>query len=139
MSDAQAAADKGVVIVTTASLAEKQRDDPGQFERTQNAQKANLLRLLNAGAIIAAGSDEFEADTRREIAYLRDFGVFTAVELLNMWTMNCAQTIFPDRRIGRLADHYEASFVVIDGDPLDDFAATERIYYRFKDGQPLGN
>ncbi len=42
--------------------------------------------------------------------------------------------IFPDRKIGRLADGYEASFLVLDADPLADFSAIEKIRLRVKQG-----
>jgi imidazolonepropionase-like amidohydrolase len=47
---------------------------------------------------------------------------------------NTAATIFPGRKIGRLEDGYEASFLVLDGDPLADFGNTGRIAMRFKEG-----
>ena len=53
-----------------------------------------------------------------------------------MWTQNCAG-MFSGRRIGKLADGYEASFIAFDGDPLKDFDATRRIALRVKDGRIL--
>jgi imidazolonepropionase-like amidohydrolase len=38
------------------------------------------------------------------------------------------------RRIGKLAPGYEASFLVLDGNPLVDFANVQRIRLRFKQG-----
>ena len=39
--------------------------------------------------------------------------------------------------IGRLAEGYEADFLVLEADPLVDFANTARIRSRVKQGQPL--
>jgi imidazolonepropionase-like amidohydrolase len=45
--------------------------------------------------------------------------------------------MFQGRRIGRLADGYEASFIAFAADPLKDFAATRNIEMRVKDGRIL--
>ena len=42
-----------------------------------------------------------------------------------------------NRRIGRLADGYEASFLGLNGNPLEDFANTARIGIRAKQGVML--
>jgi len=45
--------------------------------------------------------------------------------------------IFPNRRIGRLQDGYEASFLVLAGNPLSDFSQVKNIRLRFKQGSFL--
>jgi imidazolonepropionase-like amidohydrolase len=57
---------------------------------------------------------------------------------LNLWTTTTPQAIFPDRRIGRLDAGYEASFLVLGGNPLDDFSAVRTIRRRVKQGHELG-
>ncbi|MGQ0815713.1 MAG: amidohydrolase family protein, partial [Gemmatimonadota bacterium] len=86
---------------------------------------------------VAVGSDEYEDRSVKEVAHLRGLGVFNDAEILRMWTANCSRTTFPLRRIGRLADGYEASFLVLDDNPLDDFSMTRRIAMRVKDGRVL--
>jgi imidazolonepropionase-like amidohydrolase len=44
------------------------------------------------------------------------------------------QAIFPKRKLGVLEPGYEASFLVLRGDPLVDFAATRAISLRVKRG-----
>jgi len=61
----------------------------------------------------------------------------TPCQLLLMWTETTAATIFPERKVGRLADGYEASFLVLDGNPLDDLAKTGRIVMRVTRGRQL--
>ena len=72
-----------------------------------------------------------------EIAHLRALGVFSNAELLRMWSTDCARTLFPERRLGRLALGYEASFLVLGGNLLEDFAATQDIRLRVKQGVTL--
>ena len=47
------------------------------------------------------------------------------------------RSIFPERKIGRLEDGFEASFLVLEGDPLEDVANTQRIALRVKRGELL--
>jgi imidazolonepropionase-like amidohydrolase len=60
--------------------------------------------------------------------------LFTNLELLRMWSVTTPRAIFPARRIGELKDGYEASFLVLRGDPLRDFGATRAIALRVKQG-----
>jgi len=63
--------------------------------------------------------------------------VFSNLEVLRMWSETTPLAIFPRRKIGRLASGYEASFLVLDGNPLVDFANTGRIRLRVKQGHLL--
>ena len=45
--------------------------------------------------------------------------------------------IFPNRRIGKLADGYEASFLVLEGNPLEEPSNLLRISLRVKQGEIL--
>jgi len=51
--------------------------------------------------------------------------------------MTTAETIFPKRKIGRLQEGYEASFLVLSANPVNDFAAVEKIALRVKQGRVL--
>jgi imidazolonepropionase-like amidohydrolase len=73
--------------------------------------------LKAAGVPILVGSDEFNQDVLPEVFVLRDLGVFSSAELLNMVTRDTAQDIFPGRKLGRLSEGYEADFLVLDRDP----------------------
>ena len=57
--------------------------------------------------------------------------------LLKMWTETTAAAIFPCRRIGRFREGYEASFLVLAGNPLEDFANVTHITRRVKQGRTL--
>lgn len=54
-----------------------------------------------------------------------------------MWCETTPATIFPRRLIGKLAEGYEASFLALDGNPLEDFGAVTRIRARVKQGRVL--
>ncbi len=135
--DAALAGSKGVTVITTLNAAEASKDNPPVYEAIRETQIANLRLLKENGVRIAVGSDAFHGDSRIEAEYLRQLGVFTDLEILNMWTRDCAQTTFPDRFIGELQEQFEASFIVLEQDPLKDWSALNQIRYRFKDGRPL--
>lgn len=135
-ADARRAAERGVRVVTTAVLIEqpRRRQNHGALRA---AQIENLSILREAGVILVAGSDEYQHTSTYEVAHLRGLNVFSNAELLRMWSTNCATALFPERRVGRLAPGYEASFLALGGDPLADFAATRDIRLRVKEGVVL--
>ena len=47
------------------------------------------------------------------------------------------KTIFPERKIGHLAEGFEASFLVLEGNPLEEFDHVKDITMRFKQGVDL--
>ena len=93
--------------------------------------------LLKNGVPVAVGSDEYDDTSVAEAQYLATLGVFDTAALLRSWSETTPRAIFPDRRIGRLAPGYEASFLVLDGDPLEDFANVTRIRSAVKQGQAV--
>lgn len=133
--DAAAAAKRGVVVVTTISLSYgRYGGDEEHLARLLDNHRANLELLRRHGVTIAVGSDQGDDTSVREVEHLRDLGVFEDAELLRMWCEATPRTIFPDRSIGRLVDGYEASLLVLEGDPLVDFGNVRRIRRRMKAG-----
>ena len=129
------AKETGAIVVTTLSVAKRiELRWPEKYAATIKAQKDNLTRLHDAGVNLVVGSDNVFDTSRGEAEYLASLGVLDNRTILNMWTVNCAQAVFPGRKIGRLADGYEASFLVLENDPLKDFSNTGRIQFRMKDG-----
>ena len=64
-------------------------------------------------------------------------GLFELARLLRLATTDTARLIFPDRRVGCLAPGCEASFLVLDGNPLEDFSQIRNIRLRVKGGERL--
>ena len=127
-----------VAIVTTFTVANRYKfRDPERYQDILAAQSENLKRLQSAGVKLVLGSDGVRDTSRGEADHLEQLGAVTNLTLLKMWTENCAQMAFPDRKIGKLEDGFEASFLALAGNPLDDFSFTKEIELRFKDGQVL--
>lgn len=106
-------------------------------DRTDAARVRNLRLLKRHKVRIAFGSDRYGDTPVKDVLYLQKLGVFSNLELLKIWCGDTPRTIFPARRIGRLREGYEASFVVLGGDPLEDFGQIRNINLRFKQGRLL--
>ena len=138
---AVAAARKGIAITPTASLAvrgtsgDSVKLDTAAYQRTRAGQITNLRLLRSAGVNVIVGSDVYNDTSRGEVDYLRELGIYSNAELLRMWAVDTPRAIFPKRRIGLLDDDHEASFLVLDGNPLEDWNAMRRIKLRVKQGQ----
>jgi imidazolonepropionase-like amidohydrolase len=107
--------------------------DVAQLERARKIQRAGLNLLKSHGVRIAIGADLFE-NASREAQYLKQLGVFSPREILDMWSRTTPQLIFPKRRIGRLRVGYEASFVALSCDPTARFECVREITVRMKNG-----
>jgi imidazolonepropionase-like amidohydrolase len=68
---------------------------------------------------------------------LRELGVFENLTLLKMWCEDTPRALFPSRKIGTLAEGYEASFLVLKENPLDNLEGLKTITRRFKQGAML--
>lgn len=134
--DARDAARKHVVVVTTLAAAASS-GSTGYQESLRLLHVTNLRLLKKCGVAIAIGSDSYRQTSVPEAMYIKQLGVFTNAELLRMWSGTTAETIFPQRKIGHLRPGFEASFLVLDDDPLQDFSSTQKILLRFKNGVKL--
>lgn len=136
-SDIALAKKNETIVVTTVSLVEKYKNHTGYDSLVDNLKRV-LLLLKNAGVKIAVGSDIFTDNSHKEAALLNQWGIFTSLELLKMWCENSAMTTFPDRKIGYLKEGYEASFLVLGSNPLNDMKEINKsIILKVKQGMIL--
>lgn len=134
--DAKLAKKRGIIITITGS-AYTANVSPERARPIRDNQIRNLKLLKSQGVKFAVGSDNYGKTPLVEIDYLKNLGVFSNLELLKMWCENTPQTIFPNRRIGFLKTGYEASLLVLDSNPLDNFEQVKNIKLRFKQGYLL--
>ena len=125
-ASARLAASRGIPVVTTLG-----NDARGRVGRT------NLRTLHDAGVTILVGTDSYEADPSNEIRDLESSGVFSNLELLRMWSVETPRSIFPGRDIGSVDPGAEANFLVLEGNPIEDFDALFGITLRVKSGRLL--
>lgn len=138
MEDAQAAAQRGIVVDTTYADAVPSLIRVGAVKEpdVRRVEATNLKLLRDAGVRLAIGSDDTGDTSVEEARYLAGTGMFDNLQLLRLWT-ETATTIFPDRKIGALKEGYEASFLALEGNPLESFENTTRIRLRVKQGTVL--
>ena len=131
--DARLAARRGTVVVTTFALSAER--GPQAFRSAWRAIQAATLRLLNDhNVVLAVGSDNPADSSVLEASHLQSLGVLDNLTVLKMWTEATPKAIFPNRRIGYLREGYEASFLALEGSPLEDWHNVRRIKVRFKQG-----
>lgn len=149
LKDFQLAARKKIVVIPTAARGRysytdyaqdgKETVDETRKKRVISRQKKLLREMQKAGVKIALGFDSFGSTVLPEILYFAENQVFDNATLLRIATETTPQTIFPNRRIGRLSEGYEANFLVIDANPLKDISAVKRISTRVKKGELLSS
>ena len=135
-ADARAAAREHMVMTATASQADYEKD-PVEHARMRSLLKGNLRKLKKAGVQLLIGTDGQPDAAPEEATYLVGLGIFTRTEALDALSLTTPQWIFPGRRIGRLATGYEASFLVLGGDPIGSFKEITDIRRRVKQGIEL--
>lgn len=139
-SDAALAARQGTYVVTTlagAASIDLQGPDARLRREADELNRRNLTLLKKYKVKLAFGSDSYRSDTVPEAMYLESLHVFDSSSLLAIWCTTTAKTIFPSRKIGELKEGYEASFVVLSGNPVQNFSAVQHVVYGVKQGHIL--
>jgi imidazolonepropionase-like amidohydrolase len=103
-------------------------------EKTDVGLKSNFALLKKYKAKLAFGSDRYGSTPLDDVFHLQKLGVFSNLELLKIWSEDTPQTIFPNRKLGKLKNGFEASFLVLQDNPIKDFNRLKNIKIRFKQG-----
>jgi hypothetical protein len=103
----------------------------------QEWHKKTLDRLFAANVNVVTGSDDLSRTTRAELNYWFNLGVSNNAQLLRIFCEQSPRAVFPDRKIGRIADGYEASFLVLDANPLENAMKVRVISFKVKNGVPF--
>lgn len=133
--DARLAAERGTVVVTTMNIST--RAPAPLLPLIRAVQSASLRTLIDSGVTVAIGSDNVSDSSVLEAEHLQSLGVVDRLALLKLWAEDTPRSIFPQRRIGFLREGYEASFLALEGNPLDDWRHIRQIKLRFKQGVEL--
>ncbi len=141
---AERAAAKAIAVVTTAGTTERLSPSlpAGWLPGMRAVQAANLRTLASAGVRLAIGSDGISGErrfvtARDEINFLARHRMLSPLQLLRAWAVDTPKAIFPARKLGELREGFEANFLVLNGDPLEDVANLHRIGMRVKGGLVL--
>jgi imidazolonepropionase-like amidohydrolase/ABC-type multidrug transport system permease subunit len=102
--------------------------------------KQNLAAAYRAGVVLVTGTDAGNPlvihgpGVHRELQLWVEAGIPPAAALQGA-TYNAARLLRADQRIGLIRKGYEASLLLVDGNPLQDISATERISTVFFKGE----
>lgn len=129
------AAQRKIPLIATANAAQLLAgDDAAELERVRALQRDNLRRLLAAGVPLALGSDRFDATVRVEIDYLAGLQVMPPAQLWRAAVEHTPSLLFPQRRVGRIAEGFEAHFIVLADNPLRAPKALDAIRLKVRHG-----
>jgi imidazolonepropionase-like amidohydrolase len=104
------------------------------------AARKNLAEAYRTGAMLVAGTDSgypmavHGPGIHRELQLWVEAGI-PPVAALQGATYNAARLLRADQRIGLIRKGYDASLLLVDGNPLQDISATERISTVFFKGE----
>jgi hypothetical protein len=136
--DARLAEKKRISVITTLGESLTTEQVPEAMRaKLVDVYRTNIARLRRHKVRILIGSDQFRTTSREEVVALARSGLFTPTEILTSWCQTTPREIFPKRKLGKLADGYEADFVVFGGDPRKDISNIKDVRAVFKLGQPL--
>jgi imidazolonepropionase-like amidohydrolase len=102
----------------------------------------NLLRAYKAGVLVVTGSDAGNMlvlhgpTVHRELQLWVQAGI-PAKDALQAATYSAAKLLRADNRMGLIRKGYEANILIVDGNPLQDISATERISIVFFKGERI--
>jgi imidazolonepropionase-like amidohydrolase/ABC-type multidrug transport system permease subunit len=131
----QQAVAPGVLAATRSFLGSGKSADAAkaaQFEQALEQARSNLLHVWAAGIPLVMGTDAgyplvfHGASLHRELQLWVQAGIPAAVAL-QAATANAAKLLGAGDRIGGIRKGLDADFLLVDGNPLEDIAATERI------------
>ena len=97
---------------------------------------ATFARAWKAGVKIAFGTDSGvfpHGENAKEFAYMVEAGM-PPLEAIRSATLSAAQLIGMADRLGSVEAGYLADLIAVEGDPLADVAALERVRFVMKDG-----
>ncbi len=143
-ADLKLAAKQGVIVIPTAkrgefSAVESYQDGKIIFNQERRAKIIERHRklfkeMVRYGVRIVFGYDNFGQTVQPEILYFAENKLFDNRTLLKIAVEDTPTAIFPNRKIGKLKDGYEASFITLKENPLTNFEAIKNVNLRFKQG-----
>ncbi|MBV8843491.1 MAG: amidohydrolase family protein [Bryobacterales bacterium] len=134
--------EKGIFAVPTLTIFDYFAEHPatvaqGAFERKMFELKTQELRKqISAGVQFAMGSDvgPFPHGTQaREFVLMVKYG-FTPAQAIQAGTLNGAKLLGWEGQIGALKPGYFADIIAVEGDPLQDVTALQKVAFVMKGG-----
>jgi hypothetical protein len=100
--------------------------------------QSKLFKALLAAKIpLVLGSGDPSRTTMPEVNHWVQMGVANQLELLAILCENTPKCIYPDRSVGKIAEGYEANFLILTGNPTDNIQKARLIHKSVKNGKVL--
>lgn len=113
---------------------------PQGFVAYMKSERERLMRAVKAGVPIAAGSDMYIAlGTAQGVAAKRVLFAYiqaglTPAQVLQAATLNDGRLLGFENELGVIKPRAFADIIAVNGNPLDDFSAIERVVWVMKNG-----
>ncbi len=134
--DLKKLAKKKTVVIP--QLSQVQALSGGAVPATVGArQAATLKRLFDNGVNVAIGSNDPQRTVRGELNYWFQLGNLNYPMALKTLCESTPRAIYPKRKIGRIDEGYEASFLVLPDNPLNNILKLRAIVFKVKNGVVL--
>jgi len=110
------------------------------FLRQATSLQDRLRRAIRAGVTIAAGSDNYidmgtpQGESARRVYFAYHAAGMPAAQVLQAATFNNARLLGMEGRLGVIKAGALADIIAVEGDPLTDFNALERVRFVMKGG-----
>lgn len=121
---------KNIPIATLLSHAQTTVSRPAVKE----FQSKMLARLLENGVNLILASDDLQRTTRGEFGYLAGLAKQNSAYLIKIACENTPAAIFPNRKVGKIKEGYEASFLVLTDDPFANILKIRAMAFKVKNG-----
>lgn len=137
------AQERNIAVIATTSLSKRYlteyvngtaQIESKKLKRLIESQKKLLDYMLSHDIIVALGSDQYQKSLWTEIEHINKNNILDPSVLLNIITKVNSQLIFPNRKVGEIKDGYEASFLVLDKNPMIDINSILQIDSSYKNG-----
>jgi hypothetical protein len=108
----------------------------GSIPAVQEYHGKVFRRLLENNVNLVLGSDDITRTGRGELNYWFNLNIDYS-KILRILVENTPRAVFPDRKIGKFEDGYEASFLVLNDNPLVNILKLRAISFKVKKGVVL--
>jgi hypothetical protein len=128
--DVKKLAKKKIPVATLFSHAQAY----GPVKAIQDFHTKTLKRLMENDVNLILGSDDPQRTNRAEMNYWFNLGSIDYGRMLKVICENTPRAIFPNRKIGKIEEGYEASFLALLDTPLDNIMKLRAISFKVKNG-----
>lgn len=132
-ADLKLLAKKKTALVTLLVHAQSFANSPA----VKDFHTKTLKRLLENGVNVVLGADDSQRGARAELTYWYMLGEINYAHVLKVLCENTPRAIFPNRKIGKIENGYEASFLVLGDNPLGNILKIRVADFRMKNGQVM--